>query len=250
MSHVRFEPSKTVTFDLSHGLVHVEGAHACLLVPADALAALSRSAGAEATQSFGRALGEAIGQRAAQRLAAGDGVRGASAEAVLEHLGGELSLSGFGSLSLERWGRALVLVVDHSPLGAAGDTMLEAVLAAAVEAAMRQRVSALLLGRDAVRARFLLTGSAGVEKVRAWLADGISWGDALVRLHAGAGTSSAGSQVTQSARPSSSGPADRESASNQEESAPSAPEATSSGGAPAPFGAAPVELTPELRGDA
>src|SRR6185369_7870144 len=86
--------------------------------------------------------------------------------------------------SLERWGRALVLVVDQSPLAAAGDGLLEAVLAAAFEAASGKAVHVVFLARDGVRARFLMTGSAGVEKVRSWLAEGLSWGEALVRLHA------------------------------------------------------------------
>jgi hypothetical protein len=105
-------------------------------------------------------------------------------ESVLEHLGGELALAGLGSLGLERWGRALVLVVDQSPLGANGDPLLESVLAAAVEAAAGRSARAVLLGRDGVRARFLVTGDAGVAKVKAWLAEGSTWGDALVRLHA------------------------------------------------------------------
>ncbi len=61
-------------------------------------------------------------------------------------------------------------------------------LASAVEAAAGRSVHALRLGRDGVRARFLLGGGAGIDKVRAWLAEGIHWGDALVRLHAPAET--------------------------------------------------------------
>src|SRR5438093_1423720 len=103
MSHVRFDPSKAVTFDLSHGLVHLEGAPSRLLVPAEALGALAAAAGSAPTRAFGRALGEAIGRRAALGLEATSG-----ADAVLEHVGGEVGLAGLGSLSLERWGRALV----------------------------------------------------------------------------------------------------------------------------------------------
>jgi hypothetical protein len=183
MSHVRFDPSKSVTFDLSHGLVHLDGAPLRLVVPANALGELCAAAGTEATARFGRAMGETLGQRAAPRL--DSGVRTASVEAVLEHLGGELSLAGLGSLGLERWGRALVLVIDHSPIEGAGDSLLEAVLAAALEAMSGQSVRAMLLGREGGRARFLVAGGAGAEKVRAWLADGLSWGEALVRLHEG-----------------------------------------------------------------
>lgn len=187
MSHVRFDPSKAVTFDLSHGLVHLDGAPPRLLVPAGALGALAAAAGADATRAFGRALGEAIGLRVASRLTAGDGLRGASVDAVIEHLGGELAISGLGVLGLERWGRALVLVIDQSPLAGAGDALLEALLGSALEAASRQSALALFLDRDATRARFLIAGNAGVAKVRAWLAEGVSWGEALVRLHASRG---------------------------------------------------------------
>jgi hypothetical protein len=183
MPDLRFDPSQALTFDLAHGLVHLEGAPSRLLVPADGLLVLARAAGPAAVATFGRSLGDAMGRRVASRLAAAEGVRAATVEAVVEHLGGELALSGLGSLALERWGRALVMVVDQSPLGAEGDGLIEAVLAGALEAAAGREVRALLLGRDAVRARFMIGGSAGVEKVRAWLAEGVAWGDALVRLH-------------------------------------------------------------------
>ncbi len=185
MPDPRFDPSKSVTFDLTHGLVHLEGAPSRLLVPADALVALARAAGPGATATFGRALGEAMGRRAADRLSAGGA---AAVEDVVEHLGGELALAGLGSLGLERWGRAAVLVVDQSPLGAEGDALLEGVLAGAIDAAAGRAVHVLCLDRDGVRARFLLGGAAGVEKVRAWLGEGVPWGEALVRLHAGGAT--------------------------------------------------------------
>jgi hypothetical protein len=178
MSLPRFDPSKAVTFDLTHGLVHLEGAGPRVLIPADALLALAGAADAVA-----RALGAALGQRAAARLGEA-GAAAAPVEAVIEHLGGELALAGLGSLGLERWGRALVLVVDHSPLGAGGDAFLEGVLAAAVAATVqRDGVRALRVGRDGTRARFLLGGPAGTDKVRTWLAEGIPWGEALIRLH-------------------------------------------------------------------
>src|SRR5262245_38721231 len=115
MPDLRFDPSKAVTFDLSHGLVHLEGAPSRLLVPSDALVLLAKAAGPEAAAMFGRSLGEAMGRRVASRLAATEGVSSTPVEVVVDHLGGELALAGLGSLGLERWGRALVLVVDQSP---------------------------------------------------------------------------------------------------------------------------------------
>ncbi len=52
MPDLRFDPSKAVTFDLTHGLVHLEGAPSRVLVPAEALLALAAAAGAEATAAF------------------------------------------------------------------------------------------------------------------------------------------------------------------------------------------------------
>src|SRR5689334_22347123 len=117
MPDLRFDPSQALTFDLAHGLVHLEGAPSRLLVPADGLLVLARAAGPAAVATFGRSLGDAMGRRVASRLAEAEGVRAATVEVVVEHLGGELALIGLGSLGLERWGRALVMVVDQSPLG-------------------------------------------------------------------------------------------------------------------------------------
>lgn len=182
MPDLRFDPSKSVTFDLAHGLVHLEGAPARLLVPADALAVLAGAAGAEAAAAFGRSLGEAMGRRVAGRL--GDGLRAASVEVVVEHLGGELALAGLGSLALERWGRALVLVIDQSPLGEGGDALLAAALGAAIEVSASRSARVVRLGREGARARFFVGGEAGAAKIEVWIAEGVAWGEALVRLHA------------------------------------------------------------------
>lgn len=189
MPELRFDPSKAVTFDLGSGLVHLEGAPFRLLVPADALSALLSSAGPNAARAFGQALGEPMGKRLCARFAehaqtgGAEAVGAASVDTVVDHLGGELSLAGLGSMELERWGHALVMVVDHSPLGQTGDAMLEAVLAGALAAATGRAAHAVLLGRDQARARFLIAGETAAEKVRAWLAEGIGWGEVLARLH-------------------------------------------------------------------
>jgi hypothetical protein len=196
MAEPRFDPSKAVKFDLQHGLVHRDGAPPIVLVPLGGLLALCAAAGNEAGHVFGRAVGAAMGGRVASRLqvaageasAASEGgapagaVRTATLDAVVEHLGGELALGGFGSLSIERWGRALVLVVDHAPLGGAGDVLLEAILEGAIAAASGRTVRAGLLGREQERARFFVGSNAAIEQVWTWIADGTSWAEALVKL--------------------------------------------------------------------
>lgn len=198
MAVARYSPDHDVTFDLAHGLVHLEGAPSRVLVPADALGVLCAAAGAEAVAAFGRAMGHAMGLRLAVRLAAPEGAgqgetgarageagaRAASVEMMVEHLGAELSLAGLGSLGMERWGHALAVVVDHCPLAGRGDRLLEAVIGEAVGTATGRQVQAVLLARDSVRARLLLTNATTAGRVRAWLEEGVAWGDALTRLHA------------------------------------------------------------------
>jgi hypothetical protein len=201
MADPRFDPSGAVTFDLQHGLVHREGAPPTVLVPHGGLLALCAAAGHDAAIVFGRAVGAAMGGRLAARFAgsrevdsnqapasvdAAAAVRRASIEAVVEHLGGELALGGFGCLSLERWGRAMVLVVDHAPLGAAGDALLEAILEGALVACTGRSPRVGILHREESRARFFVGSPAAIQRVQTQVRVGETWAEALVQLHDGA----------------------------------------------------------------
>jgi hypothetical protein len=184
MSNPPFDVSKAVTFDLSRGQIQKEGADSRLLVSAGALVALCRAAGADAAAAFARASGQAIGSSIATRFErAGSDVGAAPIDAVVEHLSGELAVAGLGRLSVERWGQALVLVVDYGPATDAGDELLRALLGAAVAGAARLDLECVRLAREGDRARFFIAGRRGAEKVRQWLGSGVSWGEALVRLH-------------------------------------------------------------------
>lgn len=187
MSEPTFDPSQAVTFDLSHGQVHLEDAPQRVLVPASALGALLASSQPEASRAFADALGGPLGNRVAKRLA---NVGAASVEAVVNHLGGELALAGLGSLSLERWGKALLFLVDQSPLDAAGDALVAGVLAAALRAATGRELTLVPLMRDGARARFLVASEATAAKARGLVGEGASWGDVLTRLHAESGKAS------------------------------------------------------------
>lgn len=186
------------------------------MVPSDALVVLCEAAGPHAAAAFARAIGESVGARIAARLepvfrpapgaggaaapaaaeadpGVGAGVRAAPVETVVDHLGGELALLGLGTLALERWGRAMVLVVEGSPLGPSGDRLLESVLEAALAGAAGRAASVVQLERSGARARFLVTGSAAASRVRSWLGRGMPWVEAIVTLH-GAGAPPPGSR--------------------------------------------------------
>ncbi len=176
-----FDPTHAVRFDLPRGSVRTRGDDdRVLLVPAAALDDLVRSAAPEAVEVLGRALGAAIGRRAAARM--GD-PQSASLETFVAQLGGEAAVAGVGALSIERWGRALVIVIEDSPLVG---TLLVHTLASAVEASSGRRASCTLLSRDDRIARILVSSERAAARVRAWIASGVGWNEAVIKLHEGA----------------------------------------------------------------
>jgi hypothetical protein len=109
----------------------------------------------------------------------------ASIEGFVDHLGGNLALLGLGSLSVERWGRALVFIVDGSPLGSGGDALLAAILEGAVQRCLGRDAHMIALDRDDKRVRLLATSQKGAAKAKALLAEGVKWGEVLSRMHDG-----------------------------------------------------------------
>jgi hypothetical protein len=177
-----FDPTHAVRFDLPRGSVRagVEGDRV-LLVPTAALDDIVLSAPPEAVEALGRAVGSAIGRRAAGRM--GD-PQSASVDAFVTQLAGEAAVAGVGVLSVERWGRALVVLVEDSPLVG---TLLSPLVGSAIEAATGRRVWCTLLSRDEHVARILVGGEHTVARVRELIASGHPWGEALVKLHTDAG---------------------------------------------------------------
>jgi hypothetical protein len=181
-----FDPTAAVRFDLARGQIALPDGGERVLIPADALLTLFSVADPEARKDFARRLGSEVGRRAAKRLGASEP---ASAEAVVEHLGGDLALMGLGSLELERWGRALVLAFIGSPFGAAGDELLAFVIEGAIQRAFGRDVGVAKLARDDARVRFLVTSHAGAARVRSSLDSGRPWGEVLTELAAHSGAS-------------------------------------------------------------
>ena len=181
-----------VTFDLAHGQVQLgEGSHSndsgrAVIVPADALAKLTQAAGEVATQELGRALGRTLGERVARRLSGTEKVRESAPDLVTTELATELAMVGLGELGFERWGKALLAVVHNAPAGC--DRLLTAVLEGALGAATSREVRAMVVARQGDEVRLFVGNVASIERVLAWLGEGIGWGDAITRLHGPRGT--------------------------------------------------------------
>jgi hypothetical protein len=184
MGTPRFDPTHSLEFNLDRGSVKLSGSFERVLLPADALAALVRGADSDTRRDFARRLGTEAGRRVAERL---DG--SATPEAVVEHLGGEIALMGFGSLGFERWGRVLVITVQGSPLRAEGDEILAGVVEGALQRGFGRTAAVVPIQRDDSLVRLLVASAATAERARGWLGSGVSFGDVLARLNGGEGAS-------------------------------------------------------------
>ncbi len=180
MAAASFNPTHAVRFDLPRGSVRsADGDDRLLLISSAALMDLVLSAPSEAVESMGRALGSAVGRKAAARI--GDPSR-SSVEEFVTQLAGEAALAGMGLLSVERWGRALVVVIEDSPLLG---MLIVPFVTAALEGATKRNVSGVLLAQGPRAARVLISNERAVDRVRALIASGVAWGDAIAKLHGG-----------------------------------------------------------------
>jgi hypothetical protein len=188
MSEPRFDPSLALKLDFGQGQVTLRGQGPCLVVPKGALLDLLSNAGDDATSNFGQQLGTEIGRRMVENL--GSSIDTVSIESFVEHLGGEVALLGLGSLAVERWGHALVLVVDGAPAGETGVALASAVIAGALQRALSRDVAVVELMKSDSTVRLVVVSRAIGTEVRQWLSEQVPWGSVLTRLHAPRGNAS------------------------------------------------------------
>lgn len=174
-------------FELDRGCVSF-GADSQLLVPAEALVAVCKAAGAGAALALGRSIGEAAGRRLASRL--GNDQAAFFAEAI-DALGAEIGWLGLGLLVGERWGRALVLRIDGGPLELGGDqdaaATTEALLSGIFEGALGtwtgRPARAVIIDRTAGRLRVLIGGERAAAMARELALGGADHHEVLRELH-------------------------------------------------------------------
>ncbi len=177
-AHSTAPPERHVTFDLATGQVRSIGDDRLVFVPPSALDDLASSVGVDAASRFARTIGAAVGKRVAHRLGSTEGVLGASLEAFVSELALEVALSGWGSLRIERWGRAMVVAVEHAPV--VDHRLIAALVEGAIEAVAGRTVRGVLLGGEV--ARVLVVSERTAERARDWMAEGVSSQDVLARL--------------------------------------------------------------------
>jgi uncharacterized protein YunC (DUF1805 family) len=186
-----FDPTRAVVFDLERGRVAFEGGAPLLLVPAELVAAICGRLEVGVVRQLGIVLGRQAGVRVRARL--GQALM-PSLELMVEQLGGELALAGFGAFSVERWGQALVVRIDGYPLAAQGQELMGGYVEGALQATVEREVTALTLERTERTLRLLLCSKAASARVKGWMLAGSSWADALGALN-GSENDAVGSRV-------------------------------------------------------
>jgi hypothetical protein len=176
-----FDPAQSLRIDLARGQLTLAGSGDRLLVPMESLIDLLASSEHDAIVAFGAGIGTEVGRRVADRL--GSAITQSSVELYLEHLGGELALLGLGSLSLERWGHALVLSLEGLKDSAALETVTIALLEAAIQRSLSRDVAVVSFGRQGAAFKMALLGHHVKDEVEGALSAGKSYGDVLSRLH-------------------------------------------------------------------
>ncbi len=174
-----FDPSGAVVFDLPAGRVSLAHTPESVLAPAHGLAELCAAAGEDATRAFGRAMGTAMGQRVADRVPA-EAMKELTLEGFTAQLRGEFALAGLGIVTLERWGDALLFLVEDAVVPSG---LVAGVIEAALQSCTKREIHCVRLMTSTPRSRFLVTNAATVKRVRDWLGEEMPWAEIMVRLH-------------------------------------------------------------------
>ena len=170
----------SLRLDLPKGSAELRG-EPVVVLPAQALETLLRAAPSASRIDMGRDVGMAMGQHVADRLGGAGSVRSAAIEQVVNALATEIALAGLGELSLERWGRAMVIGLSGGPL-AKQTELLAGLVGGAITAATGREASAVSIGGG----KYFVGGSRACERLRGLITSGTSFGEAIARMQGGA----------------------------------------------------------------
>ncbi|MFO8073353.1 MAG: hypothetical protein R6V85_15925 [Polyangia bacterium] len=184
MDQLAFDAGGFVRIDISTGEIRSAAEERLALLPAGVVASLQPG---EALSGEARRWGEIHGKRLANKIA--EGHERAEIEVLAEHLAGVLAVAGLGRAALEIRGDALLLRL-HSPAGGSAGTggrraLVAGFLAGYLSALEPAGFDAIHLLEKDTEELFWAGAPAAVERVDAWLAQGVDPLAALDRLAEG-----------------------------------------------------------------
>ncbi|MBI5500030.1 MAG: hypothetical protein HY907_07285 [Deltaproteobacteria bacterium] len=183
MPEDRFDPSGYLTFDLARGSASLPDAASAVVLPADVLERVAGGKDGIGPALVARPLGEWLGARLRERLAAGGGnPADASPESFLAQANGLLAVHGLGRISLEAYGDAVLLRTELVVLPKAGAGFLEPFCSGLFGAFLGREVPCLAL--DGPGGACVLIGSPPAVRRAAQLkAAGVPAETIATRLH-------------------------------------------------------------------
>lgn len=177
MSEPTFDPGAFFTFDLRGGQVATRGGRRVLVLTDTVLAPLVGAAVANGDLTVVRRLGRHIGEEV--RASLGGNADDVPVDVVLGHLGGVLSLFGWGRIHLDRWGDALVARVEHAPVIDAEQLALAALLGGLFSSVTGRDVACVPVGETV---EFILVAPGIAETVWGWARTGENIAGIVARL--------------------------------------------------------------------
>ena len=177
-----FDPAGFYEFDLAQGSVRSRDGSRVILLSDHALAPLVAAAVASGDLKAVRRLGRALGQLVESSLS-GE-AREQGPDQVLSHCATVLALFGWGRLRAERWGRALVIHLDHSPTLDEGQLAVAALLGGMLSELGGDEVACVPIGDHG--GVFLLLHPGVAEEVWNWSREGSDLAEIVGRLQRGA----------------------------------------------------------------
>lgn len=176
MGEPAFDAGEFYEFDVSAGTVRTRSGNRVLVLSERVIRPLVEASLQKGDLTALRRLGKDIGEHVASFFEGPLG--GLPPEVVLGHAAGVLSLFGWGKLGFERWGAALVAVLEGAPALDEGRLGTAALLGGAVSALAGREVACV----PASTAHFLVVDPSIAEQVWSWAKEGLSLAELVGRL--------------------------------------------------------------------
>ncbi|MBK6575281.1 MAG: hypothetical protein IPG17_03560 [Sandaracinaceae bacterium] len=175
MSNIGFDPKGFYEFDLARGAVSTRGGARVIVLSDTVVASLVSAAVETGDLTVLRELGKQIGSQVVASL--GGAVFDDSPEQVLAHTSGWLGVLGWGRLGFERWGQALVAVMEGVPALDEDSLGIAALLGGVISSLSKLEVACVPVG-----GKFLVCNPAIAESVWLWANDGVELGTIVDQL--------------------------------------------------------------------
>lgn len=176
MGEPAFDAGLFYEFDVSAGTVRSRGGNRVLVVSERVIRPLVEASLQKGDLTALRRLGKDIGEHVASFFDVP--LADLSPEVVLGHAAGVLSLFGWGRLAFERWGSALVAVLEGAPALDEGRLGTAALLGGAVSALAGREVACV----PVEGASFLVVDPSIAEQVWSWAKEGVTLAELVGRL--------------------------------------------------------------------